>query len=44
MTMKTVINMPRYSVYKDSGVDWLGYIPEHWKILRFNFVFCFSKV
>lgn len=41
--MKKVINMPRYSVYKDSGVDWLGYIPEHWKILRFNFVFCFSK-
>ena len=33
MTMKTVINMPRYSVYKDSGVDWLGKIPNHWSIV-----------
>lgn len=31
--MKTVINMPRYSVYKDSGVDWLGKIPNHWSIV-----------
>ena len=23
-----------YPVYKDSGVEWLGEIPEHWKILR----------
>ncbi|MEG0928993.1 restriction endonuclease subunit S [Chryseobacterium sp.] len=25
--------MQRYEKYKDSGVDWIGQIPEHWKIL-----------
>ncbi len=24
--------MPRYETYKDSGVAWIGEIPEHWKI------------
>lgn len=24
-------NFPRYDNYKDSGVDWLGEIPEHWE-------------
>lgn len=31
--MKKVINMPRYSVYKDSGVDWLKGIPEGWELV-----------
>jgi type I restriction enzyme S subunit len=22
--------MPRYDVYKDSGVEWIGVIPDHW--------------
>ncbi len=26
--------MKRYHTYKDSGIEWLGEIPEHWKILR----------
>lgn len=39
MTMKTVINMPRYSVYKDSGVDWLGDVPEAWHIKRLGSYF-----
>lgn len=26
--------MERYSEYKDSGVQWLGEIPGHWKLLR----------
>lgn len=26
--------MERYSEYKDSGVQWLGEIPSHWKLLR----------
>lgn len=26
--------MKRYSEYKDSGVQWIGKIPSHWKILR----------
>ena len=24
--------MPRYEGYKDSGVEWLGEIPEHWRV------------
>lgn len=26
--------MPRYEAYKDSGVEWLGEIPEHWQVRR----------
>lgn len=26
--------MERYSEYKDSGVQWLGDIPSHWRLLR----------
>ena len=25
-------NMKRYDAYKDSGVEWLGKIPEHWEV------------
>ena len=25
-----------YPAYKDSGVDWLGTVPEHWNVLRFG--------
>lgn len=35
--------MERYSEYKDSGVQWLGEIPEHWKIVPFKSVFELSK-
>jgi type I restriction enzyme S subunit len=21
-----------YAVYKDSGVEWLGQVPEHWQV------------
>ena len=31
--------MERYSEYKDSGVQWLGEIPEHWKIHRAKYMF-----
>jgi type I restriction enzyme, S subunit len=27
-----------YEKYKDSGVEWLGEIPEHWKVTRAKFV------
>ena len=23
---------PKYPAYKDSGVEWLGEIPEHWEL------------
>jgi len=26
------------SEYKDSGAEWLGLVPEHWKLKRFKFV------
>ena len=25
-----------YQAYKDSGIEWLGKIPEHWEITRFK--------
>lgn len=25
-----------YERYKDSGVEWLGEIPEHWQVWKFN--------
>ncbi len=25
------MNLPRYERYKDSGVEWLGEVPEHWE-------------
>jgi type I restriction enzyme S subunit len=27
-----------YQQYKDSGVEWLGDIPEHWEVKRFKFI------
>lgn len=30
--------MKRYSEYKDSGVKWIGEIPEHWKICRTRYL------
>lgn len=29
--------MERYSEYKDSGVQWLGEIPSHWKVAKLKF-------
>lgn len=28
--------MKKYENYKDSGLEWLGMVPEHWKILPFK--------
>ncbi|QWF72019.1 restriction endonuclease subunit S [Methylomonas paludis] len=28
-----------YPVYKDSGVEWLGMVPEHWELRRLKFNF-----
>lgn len=28
------MSLPRYPNYKDSGVEWLGEVPEHWKVNR----------
>lgn len=29
----------KYPAYKDSGVEWLGEIPENWELKRFKFLF-----
>ena len=26
------MSLPRYEGYKDSGVEWLGEVPEHWEV------------
>jgi type I restriction enzyme S subunit len=26
------LSFPRYAKYKDSGVEWLGEVPEHWEV------------
>lgn len=31
--------MKKYPAYKDSGIEWLGVIPEGWSIRRFKFLF-----
>ena len=28
----------QYQKYKDSGVEWIGEIPEHWEIKKLKFV------
>ncbi len=30
--------MPKYEVYKDSGVEWIGVIPVHWDEMRLKFI------
>jgi len=33
------IKLKRYDSYKDSGVEWLGEIPEHWETIRVKNLF-----
>ena len=30
------MSFPRYPKYKDSGVEWLGQVPEHWEATRLD--------
>ena len=34
-----VVKYKRYSKYKDSGVEWIGEIPEEWEINKIKFYF-----
>jgi type I restriction enzyme S subunit len=34
------VSFPRYPKYKDSGVEWLGEVPEHWGLSRTKNLFC----
>jgi type I restriction enzyme S subunit len=33
------MSFPRYPSYKDSGVEWLGGVPEHWDVRRIGYYF-----
>jgi type I restriction enzyme S subunit len=33
------MSFPRYPAYKDSGVEWLGEVPEHWPTRRLGYYF-----
>ena len=37
--MTTFTEMPKYAAYKDSGVDWLGEIPEEWSTRKVKYLF-----
>lgn len=37
------MNLQKYSAYKDSGVDWLGEVPEHWEVKSNKFIFKIKK-
>jgi len=37
--IETEAKVKRYERYKESGVEWLGEIPEHWKIERGKWLF-----
>lgn len=34
--------MKKYEKYKDSGIEWIGEIPEHWEIVRLKYNFKFN--
>ena len=35
--------LEKYSSYKDSGIEWLGEIPEHWEVLKIKQLFFEKK-
>jgi len=37
------IKIQKYPAYKDSGVDWLGKIPEHWESRKLKHIFIEKK-
>lgn len=34
-----MITFPKYDSYKNSGANWIGEIPTHWKVLKNKFLF-----
>ena len=38
------MNNPKpYTKYKDSGIQWLGEIPEHWEVRKLKYIFTIIK-
>lgn len=38
------MNFKEYPSYKDSGVEWLGEVPEHWSVKKFGYIFRENKI
>ncbi|WP_233881909.1 restriction endonuclease subunit S [Tenacibaculum piscium] len=38
MEIITKNNIKKYSTYKNSGVEWLGEIPEHWEVIKLKYL------
>ncbi|MFZ3576178.1 restriction endonuclease subunit S [Tenacibaculum finnmarkense] len=38
MEIITKNNIKKYSTYKNSGVEWLGEIPEHWEVVKLKYL------
>jgi len=41
--MEALATMPKYEEYKDSGVEWLGEIPQEWNLLANKHIFKLKK-
>lgn len=37
------VKLQKYPAYKDSGVEWLGEIPEHWEAIKLKHIFLEKK-
>jgi type I restriction enzyme S subunit len=37
------MSLPRYSMCKDSGMEWLGEVPSDWEVRRIRFPFRIKK-
>ena len=37
------MSFPSYPKYKDSGVEWLGEVPEHWEVMPLKYVARFTS-
>jgi len=35
--------LPKYPIYKPSGIDWIGDIPEGWSVVKFKYIFNTKK-
>lgn len=41
--VKEKIQLPKYPAYKDSGVEWVGKIPDHWSVKKLKHIFIEKK-
>lgn len=41
--VKEKVQLEKYPVYKDSGVEWVGKVPDHWKVSKLKHLFAEKK-